>query len=441
MAVRGLAVALAAGLAVLLGGCSYMPSGSTEDLLVAPKLNARQVEIEAALDATLDLSRIRYKYPQTGDFRSPFIFYDLNNDGKQEAIVFYAFIGDSSNTRAKMLREVEAGQWTTAFDISDLGEQIEFIQFASLLDPNEKCIIIGSQSVRRYSTLGVYSLAGETLRKELAEPYNAFVMEDFDNSGLSEIITAYKDSGEDRYTLSLYGKGLGGHLRRLDHLALVDAASSLLQILQGKLWDGSTGLYIDEEVDGSIWVTEIVSVQGGRLIPKATSESGEDIGSTRRPESDALWWCIDLDRDGVVEIPLNEPMPGQTDSADAAYELSVFWHLTGDGFAPVFRGVVNDQDGYAVIFPERWTDMVTVVSQPELRELQFCKFNKETGEAGSKLLRIRAYSTGDYQDKFTSDYMKLAENGPMIYYAYVPELADEPLAITEAEARLLFLLL
>lgn len=444
MAVRIRGLALAAGLALLLGGCSYMPSGSTEDLLVAPKLNARQVELEAALDSTLDLSKIRYKYPQTGDFRSPFIFYDLDNDGKQEAIVFYAFIGDSSNsTRAKMLREVEAGQWTTAFDISDLGEQIEFIQFASLLEPGEKCIVIGSQSSRHFSTLGVYSLTEGALRRELAEPYNAFVLEDFDHSGLSEIVTVYKNSGEDRYTLSLYGKGLGGRLRQLDRLALADTATYVFQMLRGKLWNGSVGLYIDEELDGSSLVTEIISVRGSSLIPMATSEIGEDIGSTVRQESnDVNLLCVDLDKDGVVEIPLIEPLPGRNDSADAYLpDLLVFWHLTGDGFEPAFRGVVNDQDGYAVFFPERWTDTVTVVSQPELREWQFCKVNAETGEAGSRLLRIRAYSSGDYQDKFTSNYMKLAENGPMTYYAYLPELEEEPLAITEAEVRQLFLLL
>ena len=108
---------------LLLPSCSYIPTGYTEELLSAPTVNDQQAKVRAALEATLNLSNIQYRYIQTGDYRSPFVFFELDGSGRRGAVVFYAYKGDPSNTaaRAKVLRENDDGEWAQVFDISELG--------------------------------------------------------------------------------------------------------------------------------------------------------------------------------------------------------------------------------------------------------------------------------------------------------------------------------
>ena len=94
----------------LLGGCASI-SMNAEDLLVPPRLNQRQTMVEEALQATVSPSDILYQYPQRGDYRSPFVFFDMDNDGLQEAIVFYTHRLEDEMVRAKVLRTWRETFW------------------------------------------------------------------------------------------------------------------------------------------------------------------------------------------------------------------------------------------------------------------------------------------------------------------------------------------
>ena len=63
-----------------LGGCSRLQA-SIEDLMSPPVLTQEQAEIRDALSAVSGENDIKYKYPQNGQYRSSFIFYDIDSDG------------------------------------------------------------------------------------------------------------------------------------------------------------------------------------------------------------------------------------------------------------------------------------------------------------------------------------------------------------------------
>lgn len=441
MAPRLLALALCL---CFLCGCAPI-SMNTDDLLEPPRLNQRQTKVEEALGATLgatqNLNSILYRYPQSGDFRSPFVFYDLDKDGLQEAIVFYAFRADTESVRAKILKEREDGSWQVLNDLSGMGEdQVDFIQFSHVLSWESECMLIGWQNTRTgQSTLEVFSFDGGVLRTEAQMSYTLHCVDDFFGDGLSEIALVRQDSTE-FYQTVLLGRSVDGRLTTLGEAQLSPEINTVLQVRRGRLWSSAYAIYVDERRTDTYVATEIVQVTRMGLKSLVGEDNFEWYGRTFRSE-EAL--SVDLRDDGLVEIPTHADLPGYVaESGMTPPLLTEYIRLTvSGGFEVAYSAVVNNDAGYLVLFPDRWRDNVTVIRRPESSEWQFYKIDPATNLPSTELLRIWVYTVGDYRDRFTYDYHLLAEKGRFQYYAYLPKTGSEPLAVTESELSMLFLLL
>ena len=82
-------VLLAGSLLSCLSGCYYYGTGAgTDNLLVPPKLTAKQSEIYKALEEQVG-SNINLRYPKTGEYRSAFVIKNIDDEPTNEALVFY----------------------------------------------------------------------------------------------------------------------------------------------------------------------------------------------------------------------------------------------------------------------------------------------------------------------------------------------------------------
>ena len=97
----------------LLTGCGI--GSSVDTLLLPPMLSDEQEAIYTALTASAG-SNISLVYPRWGAYRSAFVFYDLDMDGADEAVVFYDDVDDSENSvRANILHRENNG-WRSVYD-------------------------------------------------------------------------------------------------------------------------------------------------------------------------------------------------------------------------------------------------------------------------------------------------------------------------------------
>lgn len=442
---------------MLFCSCNTVILSGTESLLVAPKLNKLQFEVAQAFASTLSSRAIVYKPPQTGDSRSPFVFYDIDGDSFDEAIVFYAFSGsdtDSGSARAAVLKQTSNGKWRLFYDVASptQGSEVEFVKFEKLLSTRSSCVVIGwkAAAINKPSSLTVHSIKGNAFPIEAASDYLSYSIEDFNRDGLSELAIIGHDSARGRFRLNLW-RGVAGSFEETDSIELSSDVGSPVSMITGILWDGYRGLYIDELLSGgaTTFATEIVRVNSGGLTLLAGGDAvyGGDADNPVRSNYESTFrdedvLCLDIDSDGSVEVPHPVTLPGPVEiSETAAPKLIHFMRLTADGFEASHSSVINTRDGYLLYFPERWLDSVTVETGGETGEWYFRKWNEATQSSAEELLRVRVVSKASGLDVFGGDYVELARKGAAVYSAYIPSLPNEELGVTEQEVREMFRLI
>lgn len=431
-----------------------------------PRLTTEQKEIEDALLRSVISSDIRFKYPKNGEYRSAFIFYDIDNDKMNEALVFYC-AGNNDYARLSVLDQNEDGTWAPLCELPGLDRNVEFVSFEHITNTATVDIVIGwSGNASEQHRLGVYSLQNGTLQNRLDDEffYSTYLIDDMDANGLSEIFLLSGDTGtrqEVIRTLSLLSfDGYGVTLAGIQELST--SIAKFAGVCAGRLSpkDPQRAIFIDEHLLEDILVTEVFTIEDGSLEPiiwadmsellmpedepsesdDADAAQEEDTGPlntlyrlTMREDTSAV--CADLDEDGIIDLPISTLLPGYQDmeKAEKIY-LTEYVHLVADRFTRVFAAVVNRNSGYLLRFPDSWIGKVTISNQPENNEWHFILYDEALENPlenlSGELARIRVVSQKDYQDKFIENYRILATRSAFTYYGYVPDTAPGPLSVS-----------
>lgn len=438
---------------MLLSGCDYLVSDA-ESLLRPPTLNDRQAQVYSAVAATLGSeggSLIHYKYIQSGDYRTPFVFFDMDGDGLDEGMVFYSFQSEPTSIRTKILVQSQDGTWSSHSDFATECDQIDFVRFARMLSTDSHCMVVGWRETGETSTrapeqyLSIYSFQDGRFETEVKrQPYVDYTIHDFSGNGLDEIAVIARDKNGALSLSVLLAEGR--HIVADQSVALYQEVDTVLKTTTGRLWDGTNAIYIDEGLsDGQSVTTEVIRVSpglletlvGGLYDEEAGVSSGwEKFQYTFRPRENAAL-SRDIDGDGVVEVPSPVALPGiQEDGEENLFGLIQLMNLGEAGFEAKDSVLMNQQERYLLYYPDKWQDKVTLVTDNELGEWKLYRIDPDTGEPTVELLRIQAY-TGR-ETELAAGYLLLASRGSRHYTGYIPRTTGEDTAITEAELRIMF---
>ena len=413
---------------------------SAEELMRPPALTQEQLEISTALERAVGDSNIKYKYPETGEHRSSFLFYDLDDDGQDEALIFYQAASKGSATWMNIL-DKQDDHWVSVFDISAPNQEteVDFISFQPLLE--EGSIVIGwADEYMNEKSAVVYTYDGTVLTEVYEDDYDFLSFTDLNKDNKLDMITVVSDPFYEESTVSFITEDsdiTGKHiLERKDILELPYGSAEIVSVQSGFTDVITPAIFIDSNINISrnetVMVSQVVSASGDELVNLLDSDDSETLLSeiTIRPTSP---FCQDINGDGFIEIPSVSALPGYEEEEEVLY-LTTFHRLgVGHSLLPAPRCVINEDHRYLLEFPERWLDKVTIISQPETNEWSFIRYNGTLEDSSALLLRLKVYSVKDYHDKFESETFKLlGRQGLFEYYAHIPESSDE-LAITSLE--------
>ncbi|WP_274952855.1 hypothetical protein [Angelakisella massiliensis] len=426
---------------LLLSSCMPLQS-NVEELMQPPKLTEEQFRVEEALHNAVGAD-IHLKYPRSGSYRSAFTFFDLDEDGSEEAIVLYSQ-GTEAEIRIAILAN-QNGQWSMVSSYPGLSftSEVDFIRFESLSSRQGKNLVIGwgtGNSVNNIVTVYTYdssrSSADRLVRSYIGD-YSQVAVDDFNRDGLQELllVTAADGYDIDTPTVRMVGEMPDGNIDDISRVELNSNIASFLQPVCGLLSDGMYGAVVDcYTTSGMMCTVAIVAEENTLTLPLNTGD-GELFRKTSRHQEVLSG---DINADGVLEIPLEFPAPGHEKLGDDALYLTNYSVFSGQDFETVQRAFVNQAMGYRFCFPKAWEEeQITVMRQGTRETFVFYVYHeRDLYDQSEEVLRLRSYSTQDAQDKLeTNTYFSLGTKGTMVYCAALPENVDSDLILTQEEVQ------
>lgn len=419
----------------LFSGCT--PGASVDSMLKPPSLSAEQQQIYLALQDAVG-SGITLQYPRSGANLSAFTVVDLDADGEDEALVFYkktSLAAAENGLRLSVLDQVKDG-WMSVCDRPADGAEIERIVISPLGDSGQNQIFVGYSGVDQSDkSLTIYHYGGGALEQRFSAAYTMFDVADLDGDDSQELLVLGKTTDSAASSAAMYRlkNGIVSDNGKLD---LRVGFTDFSQVLYGTLPDGTTGIYIDGASGPSSLQTEILCVRESSLA-YALSDA-DSVSQTTRSVG---YLSMDLNGDGKVEIPVQEPFPGYSSDSSEQVRLTRWLGVSGNLLAEQARGYFSLNDSCMFLLPLSWYGTVTAVTDTLTGDIVFCRYDGEMTEDMTELLRYSVAQSEEMQEERDADgYQLLHTRGKAAYYMRAAETEDA-LGLSWQELMVQFLFL
>lgn len=414
--------------AISLSGCSF--GTSIDNLMAPPKLSVEQEQVYNTIKDTAG-QNVRLKYPKSGNYLSSFIIEDIDDDGGNEAIVFYektGFTSDETNLRINILDQV-GGKWRSVCDTPAEGSEIEKVSISKLGDNEHTNIIIGTSILNRSEKKAAiynYDSADGTITKNFSSPYTYMDILDLDSDGNNELflLSGSTDSYAEAFAYKLSSDGK----YHVYSTKLSEGFTEFDNVVYGSIDDERNGLYIDALSGTGTIQTEIIYM-GSQGLKNVLAESQNNI-STVRPSG-----CntVDIDGDGIYEIPVQSLFPGYSESDENEQIKMTNWlYFKDNALIKKCSSYYSISDGYAFIIPDNWLGKVSVKLDTLNDEIVFYKLSDQ-----KELLKIyTAEDSASREDRITAGYQIVHSKGEAYHLVYVEN--EDELSISTGELALYF---
>lgn len=421
--------------------------GSVDALMRPPKLSGDSSLLQVAFDQTLgNKDAVVMKTPVSGDNRSSFLFFDMDNDGSDEAFVFYSDPSVDEMAKVGIFKKIK-DRWELVSSIKGQGEDIYEVNFADINGDNVFELILcwiyttdaenNAQNVisvasERIMTVYKYSENATTLLK--TESFSKLLVEDFNNDGSDDLLLVNINLSniENRTTARLLSFNEKYTIMRDTVVAISGFLDVFNMTTDTVNIDNKehTRIYIDGIITETAAITEVIDIEheNFELTLPLYQNNISDKPVTLR---DSRISSVDIDNDGVVEIPTLENLPcGERISDDTEnpipLNLTVWSELSDDLIKTDFKCIFNSTYGYMFIFSQEWIGNITAVYNSDTALLKFHLLND--GAVGDTVFMIKAFSELNWYDDH-KQFEKISSSGALVYgYFYI---ANETVSVDD----------
>ena len=436
-------------------GCAF--SASMENLLTPPKLTEEQEEIYQELISSVGRN-VKLKYPRSGDYRSAFVLHDIDGESGDEALVFYESKDIRSGESALRLKFLDksSGKWEAVYDLACAGNEIESVVFADLGSGKEQIstpsIILNytllNQTDKAFSVIKYSDKHPEEL---LSSTYSCMEITDLNKDEQNELVVVSVNKELQTASASMYTDN-GDRLELLSNTPLYGGAADYIRVTKGRLDENTPALFLDYSKGGGQSGTDVLYCYGSRLfcpdsLGGMAGSSGSALISRQVNDYMAEIYSFDIDGDGFVEVPSTTPLPGYETLTKPEQLCAVQWYtVQNDNFTQKAYSYFSGKYGFALIFPNRWTGVVTAIADFNNNDIIFISYDPRTGlevTENNYIMRIHAVDKDDKDAVAAAKGMQMiSESDETVYYYSVnAQSKNGKLALTESELSDCFVLL
>ena len=421
---------------LLLSGCTGIV-GTVDELLAPPRPTGELYFIQKALDDSVSGDYV-LKYPLSGDYRSAFVRKDVDGDGTVEAFAFYSTTSENIVTMHVNLITKLKGEWTSVGDFPCVATGVDTVEFSDMDGDGNFEIVVGWSIYGTVDkSVGVYSLKNNVFAQRIFESYSRFMCQDIDGDKRNDLFLTHIDTANQQATAKFIRINEKGSAE-INTCQLDGLVTSHLQPVVSKLMGGEMAIYIDA-VKGDGMITEVLGLKKGKLYNALENQSGGSIMSTYRASNAEI---MDIDGDGVYEIPLLELITEAGNSNDNIYKT--YWYAY-DGEYLILKNstIMNYADGWYIELPPKWEDSITIIRDTAKRERIFMRIDEETGISAEVILKIRVVPISTPIEDINSYGFETFEitRNEEFYFAASVNLMTFPESVTKQEIIQMFKLI
>ena len=418
---RFLGLLLAVALLVSCSGCS-LNFFSVESLLSPPMQGGKNGEVQAAFNELKKNEKIQLKTPVAGNYQTSFVLFDINNDKSDEAFIFYTDSSVDASVRMALLQCID-DEWVICDDIKGAGNGVYDVDFSDLNNDGISEVFVSwslfESKVKRITSIFSPSVSNDgkvSLNSLGSENCNAKNFVDFNGDNKNDLVIVYHDdTGEIQKTyLRLFSLSQTNELVKYGEIPL-DSAITTISGIQSDVVTGSTEkytrLFIDCQKSEKTIFTEMVYWDSSLSIPvRAFTEPSLTTARSYKAR------CMDIDADGLLEIPVVTRLYGDEKQFSVTYYDDVYtftlleWiHAKGDTTTENFKTLNNPLDMYLLVFP--WGSEVSVKYDSVRDALIYYRWNERSQKYGDELFSVSCRENNQEENKNV-----LYEDDSSIYY-------------------------
>ena len=348
-----------------------------------------------------------YRAPLKGDFRSPVIFVDLDNDARDEALVFYSKKPDEKIIYIGIMQKVDktwklinnirgnSGNLISAEIIKpDINSANQMVFYWDLIGGENNGLLTVYMPEKDYKN----ALTLKPLLKQNAAIYSKISLDEKGNPGLVLCSLKYTDKNLESYASVI--KIENKKVTVLDENIEIDnSVNNHTKLRKFKKSDGEY-IYLDSTKENTSSLTEVLfwDYKAQKLKSLFTKPQSFTNFMTVRPVKIE---CKDIDGDGNIEIPTYKSDYYNNFKKSLKYgekTIPVIEWNTLDNFhlKEKYLSFVNQDDGYLFKIDNKDYEMVGIRNE-RFSRTEFWK--TKNGEKSKKLFEI-----------YSVDYSKYSEN-------------------------------
>ncbi len=430
---RKIAFILILVLCLSLTGCELNIT-SIESLMRPPKLSGESSLLQKAFEkSVVDVNGVVMKTPISGENRSSYLFFDMEHDDVQEAIVFYSEPLNDVVACANIFKFVD-NEWKFVSRIKGKGEEVFEVNFSDINGDGIFEILLswtGTGNIEKNGTsdfglgnsrvLTIYSCDGATTTLLKTEQYTNLFIEDLNSNNTDEIvlfkinlndvdkrttarILRFKEDYSVQYDNDLVLSGL---------LEINNIVTDIVEVDGNK----KTRMFIDGAVSEIGIITEIIEISHKTFeinLPLYSQNQSQQPKTLR----DSRVYSQDVDGDGLVEIPTVEALPYGTRISNKSNEwqalnLTVWLEFKDKDVVVDSKCFYNSTYGYRFIMPSNYEKNLTATYNENNLTFTFYYVN-EDGTYKNEYFAIKVFLKPDWE-KNHYGYTKWDENDLFVY--------------------------
>ncbi len=383
--------------ALLLTGCSSMGLGKSE-ILTPPKASGIRAEVQRLIenDAGGSFTLI---YPTDGSNKNGMTLHDINNDGIEEAVALYSA---ADGTPRILIAQIHDGAFQPLDSAALYSSNISGLSFIDFDGNGREELLLSFDIGTSHAALQTFLIGNDVIASYTEENFINYVTGDFDKDSSTDLLLMTAPGGESSSKakmLSFSEKGF----REMASCEIDPAVASYTALQFGKISGDLSGAAADGALAEGGYTTQMIYYDSAAkiLVNPLFLNSNYKRNIRNSPVT-----CMDIDGDGVLNVPLSSLMDHAKDEDESTVCSVARWNdYDPEQMGLSFRkdAVLCEKFDFMLLFDTDKLKTVTARYSAD-NAVKLYQVSYKDGEPvlGKELLTVYRYDKSSYDSSLTA---------------------------------------